>query len=824
MNSSRWVRPCALVVVAFLSSCSLLTGGSPGSPGPSIASAPLAAAEVVFSVTPPQGTADNADLALMVLDELTGLAFNARSFPMTRMADGRWQVRLTPSVGSIVYYRYVRQVQGPVDEMSAAGEVVRYRVAHIPGPMQFDDLVAAWADAPYAGPTGRIVGRLSDAFNSNPLPEILVMASGISAFTDSEGRFRIDGLPPGTHNLTAISTDGAYRPIQQGAVVAADSATPADLGMTPAPAVMVSFEVTLPPDTPPDATVRIAGNLRQFGHTFSNLGGLSIGAGSRMPALAPVDASHRIFLTQLYAGTHLRYRYTLGDGFWNSERDPSGGFVSREVIISDKDLLLADTVGTWQTAGRGSVTFRVQAPDNTPFSDFVSIQLNPFTWYEPLPMTRAGEREWLFVLYGPLDFSGPLPYRYCRNLQCGMADDAYGLESAGVRAFTPASAPQEIVDTIEAWRWWGAELAPTTVVAPSIVPRPEFEAGVELLPAYEPEWDALLPAALSQVASIGSNAVVFTPTWTLRRENPNPILGFDPAYAPFSDQIKATLSIASQNGLLVALKPTVRWQQEDEEMWWYLALRNYSWWTVWFEEYRSFVLNYARIARDAGAQKLILGGPDVGPSYPGGVLPSGVPSGVPDDSNQRWQDLINEIRSLYGGTLAFEIDSEADLASLPAFLDSVDRIHVYWHTPLGNRKDLTVEEMQQGAASFLDGSLLASPRLGMKPIVLSVEYLSIDGAAMVCPKLADETCRDPAQFDQGAIVEPDLQIDLWEQAAAINAVLFEAYARPSSIAGFYVRRYNPMVGLEDRSASVNGKPAQEVLGFWYPRITGKIGP
>jgi hypothetical protein len=223
-------------------------------------------------------------------------------------------------------------------------------------------------------------------------------------------------------------------------------------------------------------------------------------------------------------------------------------------------------------------------------------------------------------------------------------------------------------------------------------------------------------------------------------------------------------------------------------------------------------------------QKLILGEPNVAPSYPGGLLPSGVPSGVPDDANQRWQDLIDDLRAVYGGTLAFEVDSQADFASLPAFLDTVDEIHIYWHTPLGNRKDLSLEEMQQGAASFLDGTLLASPRWGMKPLVLSVEYLSIDGSAMVCPKLADETCRDPGQFDEGAIVEPDLMIDLWEQAAAINAVLFEAYARPYSIAGFYVRRYNPIVGLEDRSASVNGKPAQEVLDFWYPRITGKVSP
>jgi hypothetical protein len=49
-------------------------------------------------------------------------------------------------------------------------------------------------------------------------------------------------------------------------------------------------------------------------------------------------------------------------------------------------------------------------------------------------------------------------------------------------------------------------------------------------------------------------------------------------------------------------------------------------------------------------------------------------------------------------------------------------------------------------------------------------------------------------------------------------VIAEAYARPE-IEGLYARRYNPEAALHDLSASINGKPAQDVLWYWFGRIT-----
>jgi hypothetical protein len=79
---------------------------------------------------------------------------------------------------------------------------------------------------------------------------------------------------------------------------------------------------------------------------------------------------------------------------------------------------------------------------------------------------------------------------------------------------------------------------------------------------------------------------------------------------------------------------------------------------------------------------------------------------------------------------------------------------------------------------------------------------------------------DPSAFDLGSEGNAFLQVNLKEQAEAIYAILAEAYVQPS-IHGVYVRRYNPIVELNDKSASVNGKPGQLVLEIWYPQITGQ---
>lgn len=821
-----WMRSfAAMLVLAALTACSLPgpVGGTGGpTPIPAGSAGPLPAAEVVFTVTPPQGTSENAGLQLLVLDDVTGLPYAAQPTPMTRLSDGRWQVRLTPPVGSLLRYRYTRSSPSASEEFDGLGRPVRLRLLHVTGPTTQDDLIAAWLDAPYLGASGRVVGRVLDSATAMPLPEVLVSASGVTAFTDGEGAFRLDGLIPGLHSLVAMTTDGSYRPLQRQAIIAAESATPAELALSAAPLIDVTFEVSLPEGTPAEAPIRIAGNVTSFGAAFADLPGGVNNRAARMPVLVRVDPTHALLLTQVHAGTDLRYKYTLGDGLWNAERDAHGSFVTRQLIVPETGPILRDSVIAWRSPAYAGLTFQVSVPANTPASDSISIQFSPFTWFEPLPMWKDAEGTWTFVLNGPLDFGGPLAYRYCRNLMCGSADD---LDTAGPaapgRSVRPSAEAQTITDSVREWQWLPpGELPATEVVAPALLPRPGFAVGYQITPMSGASLSTGMPPALAEMSARGANAVVFSPVWTMQVNRPLPILGLDPARSALSSEMLSWSAEAVTRGLQVALQPTLVPAYGSLAEWWSGAERDGAWWAVWYESYRSFILTQARLAARAGATSLILGGAEILPALPGGQLADGSASGAPADADARWRALIADIRNTFPGRVGFALDLGESLQPAPSFLDAVDEVHIVWHAPLTPGGPANVQSMQATAAGILDRTVLADPAVAAKPVFLHLTYASVGGGAADCPPAADGSCRSAAEFDLGAVVDPDLPVDLTAQAQAVNAMLLEAAGR-QAIAGFYAGRTQPFAALLDKSASTYGKPAQDVLTFWYLKLTGR---
>ncbi len=385
---------------------------------------------------------------------------------------------------------------------------------------------------------------------------------------------------------------------------------------------------------------------------------------------------------------------------------------------------------------------------------------------------------------------------------------------------TPSAEPQTLADTVREWQWLPQEtLPPTDVVAPAITARPGFAVGYELLPAYRPTWSSLMPTALAEMAARGANAVIFTPTWTLQVNRPLPILGLDPTQAPFGGDILGFAAEAAKHDMQVGLRPRLSPAYGSLADWWAGGARDAAWWAVWYEAYRSFILTQARIAADAGATTLILGGPEIAPALPAGLLADGTSSGAPADADARWRTLIGEVRTVFSGRVGFELDLGEALQPPPTFLDAVDEVHLAWHAPLTPGGLATVQSMQATAAGLLDQLLLTEPVLASKPIVVHVLYASVEGGASDCPPAADGSCRASSEFDLGAIVDPDLAVDLTAQAQAYNALLLEFSGR-SAISGFFARGDYPMAALLDKSASPYGKPAQDVLTFWYPKLTG----
>ncbi|MBN1666809.1 MAG: hypothetical protein JW862_06960, partial [Anaerolineales bacterium] len=511
---------------------------------------------VTFHVEIPANTPAEQPILFSVLDEVTGLNFNAQRYPMEQLDETHYIIGLPLPPGTVLKYRYSRQAEIVAEEHISDGRTVRYRLYHVSGPGEVHDTITRWNDTLYDGPTGRLTGQLTDADSGAPLPGLMVTAGGVQTFSASDGGFLIEGLPVGTQNLVVYALDGSYRTFQQGARVEAGHSTEAGIQLLSAPQVDVMLITRLPEDTLPGIPIRLAGNLYQLGNTYANLSGGVSTIATRMPELLRLSDGSFGVIVSLPAGADVRYKYTLGDGFWNAERSLDGAFAMRQLIVPDEPVTLFDTVEAWHVGPAQPITFDVVIPAETPAGEGIWLQLNHSAWTEALPMWQLSDQRWGYILYSPVDRIPQVGYRYCRAGQCGITDDARtpGEYTSGQIA-QPGNQALAIPDRVEDWAWFLSDPAPIENSAETAAPRSaDFLRAVEFQPYYHPSWITWIDRSLADVQALQANSLILAPSWTFTRADPpvlEPVAGQDPLWS----DLKHSLVKANRSGLSIGIHP-----------------------------------------------------------------------------------------------------------------------------------------------------------------------------------------------------------------------------------------------------------------------------
>ncbi|TLM98673.1 hypothetical protein FDZ73_23080, partial [bacterium] len=358
-------------------------------------------AEVLFEATSPSALQEGQKLQIEFLDDVTGLAFNPLRFDMIQKGERTFYYKTTLTLHSNVKYRYIKGGQNVTVELNPGGEQIRFRLLNIDDPITVSDSIAAWPEEPFSGETGTIAGQFYDKANNTPLPNLLVTAQGIQAITASDGSFRLQGVNAGTHLITVMALDGSYKDFQQQAVVAGNAITPVYVGLEKRPLVNVTFEAILPEGLAPSTELRIASNMYSLGNLYSDVYAGSTILSADLPVMQKLANGTYSLTLALPAGAYFNYKYSLGDGFWNSELTSGSTFEVREFIVPDSNTIQKDTIRAFQAPNSGLVTFNVTVPASTPVEDIVTIQFNPFDWLAPIPMARVDATHWTFVLYNP---------------------------------------------------------------------------------------------------------------------------------------------------------------------------------------------------------------------------------------------------------------------------------------------------------------------------------------------------------------------------------------------------------------------------------------
>jgi hypothetical protein len=781
----------------------------------------LPRAQVTFTVRLPDPLAANEALALSILDEVTGLALNAVDYPMTAVDTITYTATLAIPDQALLKYRYVRRGAARVTEDTNLDTSIRYRLLHVSGPTQVVDTVNSWADKSVSTLSGNIFGTVVNSDTGVPIPDIMVTAGGVQVQTDSAGRFQLIGLRGGTHNFVAYALDGAYQTFQQGATVAENQSTPVNVSLKPAQLVNIIFTVSVPAGTQPGVPLRIAGNLLQLGNTFTDLrGGLSTVA-DRMPVLTPLPDGRYSVSLFLPAGADIEYKYTLGDGFWNSEFTVTGQYMTRHLIVPTQNMAVADVVQSWQAGPNAPILFEVTVPQNTPTGDIIYIQFNPYGWTPPIPMSPVGTNKWAYKLYGPLNIVGSFGYRYCRNAQCDSADDSQtmGPSSQG-HTVTPSIAPQEIFDTVNEWAWPQKTGSPA-LIATNIPSRGTgFMAGVEFQSYYEPNTTMFIPNAFKNIQAIGSNWAFLTPSWTYERNNPL-IFSEQPGADAFWSDTVTSVTQARAINLNVALFPQPRFPTSANDFW-SSAPRDAGWWDSWFDHYRAFVIHYADLANLAGAQAVVIGGDWIVPALPAGTLANGSASGVPGDAETRWLNLIAEIRQHFRGSVIFALPYDNGVIYPPInLLKNTDAVYWLWFVRLSDQPNPSKADMLAEAGRLLDTNLSPTQVQVSKPFIMGLSYPASTYSATGCIPNGSGGCLYWTALSRPNADLSTVNLDLQQQVDIYDA-MFNAINARTWVNGLISRGYFAPVALQDKSASIYGKPAADMLWYWFPRLLGNI--
>jgi hypothetical protein len=773
-------------------------------------------AEVSFAVNIPSNTPASEGIFLEILDEITGLGLNPLRYQMEPSDLNHYTIRIPLVVGSVIKYRYTRHGPEPTIEHNARNEPVRYRLFIVEGKSGVNDIVCGWTDQPYEGNIGRITGHALDSLTSKPAPNILITAGGASSITASDGTFVLDGLSEGTHNIVAYSMEGEYQPFQQGAVVAADSATPTNIELDSSQYVTVTFMVTPPAGSVPGIPIRIIGNLYQFGNTFADLGGGMSTVASRAPYLTLTSEGVYVLMLSLPAGLDLRYKYSLGDGFWNGEHSTEQPFLVRQLIVPHTDVIVQDDIETWYSGDTAPITFSVNTPEDTPESDSVSIQFNPYSWTQPIPMWPLGDGQWVYMLYSPQEMLGDVGYRFCRNDQCGIADEKQA-QGAGSTLYSFSQSPEPITHehVINSWAWWTNPSQAQVDETVEVTPRgKEFIKGIELQKGTNPTWQPYIGWGLDYIQDLGANSVIVTPTWSYTHAN-LPSLEMVPGKDILWPDVTQMCFWAEQRNLETVIFPKVN-SAGDLDEWWLEGERDAGWWKSWQDRYETFVLHHADLASEVHADAFIIGGNDLGPAMPGGLLADGTSSGVPADIENWWNLLITNIRTHYAGDLFWAIPYSGELSKLPDFIVNVDSIYVMWSAPLSDLQTPTHAQLEEQFGKKLDTDIVSLKDAYDKPIVIGLDYPSVDGSSAGCFDF-EGACLSFSDLDQPIEYMTDSTVDMQEQYDIYSASL-TAINQREWVSGFISRGFYLPAAVRDNSSSVHGKETSEVLRYWFTNI------
>lgn len=281
---------------------------------------------------------------------------------------------------------------------------------------------------------------------------------------------------------------------------------------------------------------------------------------------------------------------------------------------------------------------------------------------------------------------------------------------------------------------------------------------------------------LARIRDLGANAVALVPYAFTAAPDETAI-----RFGTLETDARLSRSVAQARraGLAVMLKPHLwagRRFHGD------ISFRDESRFDAWFEDYRSWMLHYARFAQSHGVEVLSIGNELAGLTM----------------REDAWRDLIAQVRRIYRGPVTYAAHWERELEQV-AFWDALDYIGVNFYFPIA----------QAGA----------SPQRASPEILAAMRRISRAQSDFQKPVLFTEvgfpalaTAASRPWEENSSALDAELQ-------SRCYAVWLEEFSQAPDVNGMFWWKW-PSHGRGspfDPSHRPLAKPALRVLGEWFKR-------
>lgn len=304
----------------------------------------------------------------------------------------------------------------------------------------------------------------------------------------------------------------------------------------------------------------------------------------------------------------------------------------------------------------------------------------------------------------------------------------------------------------------------------------------------------------------GVNWIVQTPFgWQPTYNDPNLHLRTTGGWWGETDQgIRVTTAMAREKGVKTLLKPHI-WLRRSEDGKWRsdIAFDSEVKWKQWFDNYRNFIMHYARLAEELEIEGLCIG------------TELRLTVGRPE-----WRDIIKEIRSVYSGELTYAGNWYKEYEEVP-FWGDLDYIGIQAYFPLATKEGATQAELEEGWRPHLEAIETIAARERMPVVFTEVGYRNTANNAIepwLWPKRPNYIKQPDGSYKRENTVHPGL--DPQAQAVSYQAMFSVFWDKPW-FKGLYVWKWFPawMDGdpreVTHETFSPQHQPALEIIKAQY---------